>query len=103
VLARIDDRDYRTALDAARARLAAERADIENLRQQVAQQRLAVVQARATVAADQAVLTFAQQQSTRYTVLARNGAGTVQNAQQWHAGRNGSGPSRHNGVGWDHP
>jgi membrane fusion protein (multidrug efflux system) len=83
VLARIDDRDYRTALDAARAKLQADEADLDNLRQQIAQQHLAVVQARATVEADQAGLTFAQQQSTRYATLARTGAGTVQSAQQW--------------------
>ena len=85
VLARIDDRDYRTALDAARANLDADKASIGNLQQQIEQQALAVTQARAVVDADKAALTFSQQQAARYAVLARSGSGTVQNAQQWDA------------------
>jgi membrane fusion protein (multidrug efflux system) len=85
VLARIDDRDYRTMLDAARANLAADQANIQTLEQQIGQQRLAVVQARAVVDADQAAIVFSQQQSTRFASLARTGAGTMQAAQQWLA------------------
>jgi membrane fusion protein (multidrug efflux system) len=84
-LVRIDDRDDRTALDQARASLAADEASVDNLRQQIAQQRMAVEQARAAVAADQAALTFSQQQSARYASLARSGSGTVQDAQRWQA------------------
>jgi membrane fusion protein (multidrug efflux system) len=85
VLARIDDRDYRTTLAAARASLAADQAGVENLGQQIDQQRLMVLQARATVEADQAALTFSQQQSVRFNTLARTGAGTQQESQQWQA------------------
>jgi membrane fusion protein (multidrug efflux system) len=85
VLARIDDRDYRTALAAAQASVQAEQAAVENLQQQIAAQHLAVVQARATVVSDQAALTFSQQQYGRYISLSRTGAGTVQDAQQWAA------------------
>jgi membrane fusion protein (multidrug efflux system) len=82
VLARIDDRDYRTALASARASVAAEQASIDNLIQQMGQQQLAVTEARATVELDQAALTFANQDYQRYASLSRSGAGTVQEAQK---------------------
>jgi membrane fusion protein (multidrug efflux system) len=82
VLARIDDRDYRTALAVAQANVAAAHADIDNLGQQIAQQRLAVTEARDTVTVDQAALTFSNQDYQRYTTLSRSGAGTVQSAQK---------------------
>jgi membrane fusion protein, multidrug efflux system len=83
VLARIDPRDYETALAAARANVQAAQASIDNLEQQIGAQRLAVEQARATVTADQAALTFSQQQYGRYSQLARVGAGALQESQQW--------------------
>jgi membrane fusion protein, multidrug efflux system len=82
VLARIDDRDYRTALAAAQANVEAEQANIDNLTQQIAQQQFTVAEARATVEADQATLTFAKQDYERYASLSNTGAGTVQNAQK---------------------
>ena len=84
-LARIDDRDYRTALDAAQASLAADLAGEQNLQDQINQQRASVLQAQAVVEADRAALTFSQQQSARYAALATSGAGSVQNSQQWRA------------------
>jgi len=85
VLARVDDRDYATALAEARANVAAAQADIENLRQSIDQQVLAVGQARAQVAADAAAVVFSEQQLHRYQELARSGAGPVQQAQQYQA------------------
>ena len=85
VLARIDDRDYRTALEQARAEVAAAQADIVNLQQEIEQQTLTIAQARTLVAADQAAATFADQQLRRYAELARTGAGTVQQSQQYQA------------------
>ncbi len=82
VIARIDPRDYQTALDQARADVAAAQANISTLRRQITQQRLAVEQARQTVAADQAALLYSQQNYQRYTALAQTGYGTVQQAQQ---------------------
>ena len=82
VLASIDDADYRTSLAAARATVDAERAGIDNLGQQIAEQQLTVAEARATVDADQAALTYANQDFQRYQSLSRSGAGSVQNAQQ---------------------
>ncbi len=83
VLARIDDRNYLTALAAAGANMRAAQASTDNLQRQIEAQILGVTQARATVVADQAAVTFAQEQSGRYAQLARNGAGTLQDAQQW--------------------
>jgi membrane fusion protein, multidrug efflux system len=85
VLARIDPRDYETALAAARANVAGAQASTENLQQQIEEQILQVATARATVVSDQAAVTFAQQQNARYAELARTGAGTVQSSQQWQA------------------
>ena len=85
VIARIDPRDYQTALDQARANVAAAQANIDTLTQQIDQQKLAIDQAHQTVASDQAALTFSQQNNERYTSLARTGYGTVQQAQQWAA------------------
>ena len=85
VVARIDDSDYRTALDQARASVAAAQADIVNLQQEIEQQAMAVAQARSLVAADQAAVQFSEQQRLRYTDLARTGAGTIQQAQQYQA------------------
>ena len=82
VLARIDPRDYQTALDQARANVAAAQANIDTLNQQIHQQRLAVAQARQQVTADQAATVYAQQNFERYTELARTGYGPVQTAQQ---------------------
>jgi membrane fusion protein, multidrug efflux system len=82
VLARIDDNDYRTSLAAAGANSDAEQAEIDNLVQQIAQQQLAVVEARAAVDADQAALTFANQEYERATTLTKTGVGSVQNAQK---------------------
>ena len=82
VIARIDPRDYETALAQARANVAAAEANIATLSQQIAQQKLVVAQARQTVAADRAALLYAQQNYRRYTALAQTGFGTVQQAQQ---------------------
>jgi membrane fusion protein, multidrug efflux system len=82
VLARIDDRDYRTAVALARANVEAQQAAIDSLTQQIAAQQLAVTAARANIDADQADLTFATQDYDRYLTLAHSGAGSVQEAQK---------------------
>src|ERR1700719_2279525 len=82
ILARIDPRDYQTALDQARANVAAAQASIDTLNQQIVQQKLVVEQDRQQVASDQAALVFSQQDYQRYTELAKTGYGTVQRAQQ---------------------
>jgi membrane fusion protein (multidrug efflux system) len=84
-IARIDPRDYKTALDQARANVAVARASINTLNQQIAQQKLVIEQDRQQVASDQAALVFSQQDFQRYTHLATTGYGTVQRAQQAQA------------------
>jgi membrane fusion protein, multidrug efflux system len=81
-LARIDARDYRVAVEQARADLAAARADIDNVNASLGEQQAVIAQAHASVAVDQANVTFAQQDSDRYATLAHTGAGSVQNQQQ---------------------
>jgi membrane fusion protein, multidrug efflux system len=83
VIARIDDRDYRTALAQAEAQVAAAEASIANIDAQLAVQQAQVAQSGAQVQQQEASLTYAEQQSVRYGTLARDGWGTVQNAQQW--------------------
>jgi len=83
VIARIDDRDYRNALAEARAQVAAAQASIQNIDAQIAVQQAQVAQGASQVQQAQANLTFAQQQQARYRTLARDGWGTVQDAQQW--------------------
>jgi membrane fusion protein (multidrug efflux system) len=82
VIARIDPRDYQTALDQARANVTAAQANIDTLTQQVGQQNLTIEQAKQAVVSDRAALRFAQQNAQRYGQLARDGFGTVQQAQQ---------------------
>jgi membrane fusion protein (multidrug efflux system) len=86
VLARIDDRDFRAALDQATAGVAAAHATIANKEAALDTQQSVIESARATVDVDQAQLTFAQQEDTRYTKLAATGYGTVQNAQRTASG-----------------
>src|SRR3984957_19422150 len=81
VLARIDPRDYQTALDQTRANVAAAPAAIDTLNQQIVQQKLVVEQGRQQVASDQAALVYSQQDFQRYTQLAKDGWGPVQRAQ----------------------
>jgi membrane fusion protein, multidrug efflux system len=82
MLARIDDRDYQTALAQARANVAAAQADIDNLNASLKEQQAVIAQARATIEVDKANLTFMQQDNQRYATLAKQGSGTVQAAQQ---------------------
>jgi membrane fusion protein, multidrug efflux system len=83
LIARIDDRDYRTALDQANAQVAAAEASIQNLDAQIAVQQAQVTENEAQIEQAQASLTFATQQAARYEDLAQKGAGSVQNAQQY--------------------
>jgi membrane fusion protein (multidrug efflux system) len=85
VLARIDDRDFRTALDQARADVEAAGAAIRNIDAQVVLQRSLIDQGKADIAATEATLKFAQQEDARYAALMKTGAGTVQRAEQANA------------------
>jgi membrane fusion protein (multidrug efflux system) len=82
ILARIDDRDFRVALDQAQADVAAARATIASKQAQLDVQQAVIDAARATLDVDRAVATFAGQEDKRYSDLAGTGYGSVQNAQQ---------------------
>jgi membrane fusion protein (multidrug efflux system) len=81
-LARIDDRDFRVALDQAKADVAAAQAAIASKQAQLEVQDAMINAAKATVDVDNATVTFAAQENKRYTDLAATGYGSVQNAQQ---------------------
>jgi membrane fusion protein (multidrug efflux system) len=83
IIARIDDRDYRTALAQANAQATSGEAGIHNIDAQMAVQQAQIDADQAQVAQAQAALTFAGQQASRYQDLAKTGAGSVQNAQQY--------------------
>jgi membrane fusion protein (multidrug efflux system) len=83
VIARIDDRDYRIALDQAEAQVAAAQASIENSDAQLQVQQAQISANEAQVEQAQAALVFAEQQANRYQDLVKTGAGTVQNEQQY--------------------
>ena len=83
VIARIDDRDYRVALEQAEAQVAAAQASIENIDAQLDVQQAQISANQAQVDQAQAALVFAQQQAARYQHLEQTGYGTVQNSEQY--------------------
>jgi membrane fusion protein (multidrug efflux system) len=84
-LARIDDRDFKTALDQAKADVTASEAAVRNLSAQIELQEPLIQQQAAEVDASEANLKFAQEERTRYDGLMKSGSGTVQRAQQTDA------------------
>jgi len=85
LLARIDDRDFKAALNQADADVAAAEASVRNLDAQVALQQPLIEQGTADVAAAEATLQFAKEEQARYAGLMRSGSGTIQRAQQTDA------------------
>jgi membrane fusion protein (multidrug efflux system) len=85
LLARIDDRDFKAALDQAHADVAASEAAVRNLDAQISLQQPIIEQGTADVAATEANLKFAQEEQARYDDLMKTGSGTVQRAQQTDA------------------
>ncbi|OAF12601.1 hemolysin D [Bradyrhizobium centrolobii] len=85
VLARIDSRDFRVALDQARADVAAANATVASKEAQLEVQQAVIAAAKATIDVDTASKRFASQENKRYTDLAATGYGSVQNAQQAQA------------------
>lgn len=85
VLARIDDRDFRTALRQAKAELAAAEAAIHNFDSQIELQQPLIQQQAAEVEAVEANQKFAQEERSRYDDLMKSGSGTIQRAQQTDA------------------
>jgi membrane fusion protein (multidrug efflux system) len=85
LLARIDDRDFRTALNQAHADVAASEAAVKNLDAQIELQEPLIQQQAAEVDAAEANLKFAREEQARYDNLMKSGSGTIQRAQQTDA------------------
>jgi len=82
LLVRIDERDYKIAIDQAEAQVAVAEANIGNVQAQIDSQHQQVDQARAQVDQAEAQLKFAEQEESRAKDLVDKGAGTVQREQQ---------------------
>jgi membrane fusion protein (multidrug efflux system) len=82
LLAKVDDRDYRIAVDQAKAQVAVAEANISNINAQIDSQQEQIKQAQAQVDQAAAQLQFAQQEESRAKELVEKGAGTVQREQQ---------------------
>ena len=82
LLARIDERDYKIAVDQAQAQVAAATANIANIVAQIESQKAQIDQAKAQLDQAEAQLKFAQQEAARAQDLAQKGAGTIQQEQQ---------------------
>ncbi len=82
VLARIDDRDFQTALRQAVADREAAEAEIRSIDAQLQLQASNIQQADLQVTSAEAALRFAQEDHARYDSLSKTGAGTTQAAQQ---------------------
>ena len=82
LLITLDDRDYKAALAHAQAVVARQNATLANQRAQYALQQSMIEQADANLNAARAAATFAEQEATRYRVLAATTYGSVQNDQK---------------------
>ena len=87
VLARIDDRDFRSALAQANADVDAAAAAVRNLDAQIVLQQSLIEQAKAAIGVSQAALTFADADAERYRDLMKTGSGTIQRAEQTESAR----------------
>jgi membrane fusion protein, multidrug efflux system len=78
----IDPRDYKAALDSAIADVGVAAAEIEKLDAEIARQPMLIDQARANLQSADAMIVLAKSNSTRYSNLSEDGAGTIQEHQQ---------------------
>jgi membrane fusion protein (multidrug efflux system) len=82
LLVALDPTDFQVALDQAKAQLAADDAQLRQTTVAIEQQPAAVIQAEAQLRTAEAMGILARQNSTRDTLLASTGAGSVQQRQQ---------------------
>nr|WP_233285567.1 HlyD family secretion protein [Bradyrhizobium acaciae] len=85
LLARIDERDYKIAVDQASAQVAVAEANIANVQAQIDSQQEQIKEAKAQAQQAEAQLKFAEQEAARAQDLVEKGAGTVQRQQQTHS------------------
>ena len=79
---RLDDRDFRAALDHANAIIGQRQATLASLEARARAQESVIQQAQADVDAKAAQATFAEQDDSRYQRLAQTGYGSRQNAER---------------------
>ncbi|QIB34524.1 HlyD family secretion protein [Ancylobacter pratisalsi] len=82
VLAIIEQKDFQAAVDQAKAGTQQSQAAIATIEAELAQQQAAISEAQATIDADKAAEVFAEQNNQRFGTLAKDGYGSIQNAQQ---------------------
>ncbi|QGU86767.1 HlyD family secretion protein [Erwinia sorbitola] len=82
LLATIDDRDYRVALETAQANLLVSKAKQSSIQAQLEQQKATIAQTEAAVAASQATLNYAGQNADRYRRLLKSGTATADEQQK---------------------
>jgi membrane fusion protein (multidrug efflux system) len=82
VLARIDDRDLRAALEQTRAEVQASQSEVDTLQAQLAEQSTLIAKTRASVAASHAALDLAGLNRVRYRKMAGIGFGSEQQSQE---------------------
>jgi membrane fusion protein (multidrug efflux system) len=82
LLATIDPRDYRAAVDQAAAQIRQGEASLQNLDAQISAQQAQIDQTEKQVTEAEAALKFSEDENKRYQDLVRTGSGTVQRAQQ---------------------
>jgi multidrug resistance efflux pump len=79
----IDPTNFRIAVSQGEAAVQQAQANVENIEAQMTVQQAQINASQAQLQRGHAALIFAQQQATRYETLAKDGWGTVQNAQQF--------------------
>ncbi len=82
LLVELDPRDYQAAVDIADANLQSAQAAEAVAGSQLAEQSKVIAAYEANLGGDRGALIFATQQLARFTHLAKNGAGTIEQAQQ---------------------
>ncbi|HEX5957740.1 MAG TPA: HlyD family secretion protein [Hyphomicrobiaceae bacterium] len=88
LLMEIEPTNYKIAVSQAEAAVQQSQANAQSLDAQIAVQQAQIAASQAKVEEAQAALVFSKQQAARYQQLARQGYGTVQNAQQWISQQN---------------
>lgn len=83
VLVRLDDRDFKAAVDQAQAQVDQDRANVAHAEAELGAQHARIYQAEKLAAQSNAALTFAQQQDQRYQRLVKTGAATVEQGEQY--------------------
>jgi len=79
----IDPTNFRIAVSQAEAAVQQAQANVQNIEAQMTVQQAQINASQAQLQRGHAALVFAQQQAERYQTLAKDGWGTVQNAQQF--------------------